>query len=524
VAYLAAGDLWVQDLDALEPRKLAAGTGALKVFWSPDAIHVGYLSGSKIWKVAASGGDPQLVSDTRAAFTGGSGATWLEDGSIVFSRGDSLGLLQVSSLGGDPRSLLAAHRPAASDFHEPCALPGGAGFVFGVHGGGGVESLALWAKGEQKELLRLPGQWISDPWYASSGHILFQRGANNPGVWARPFSLSRLEGTGEPFLVVPEARRASVAGDGTLVYQTGLGSLTQVRWVDRAGLDLEKVGGELPGSRSFAGARDGLRAAVSELENDHNDIWIYDAARGTRTRLTFDPGDEVAPVWSPSGEFTAHHFMPMGSTTVDRLRVVLRRADGTGIVDTLGRGAAASFSPDGRTVCFVELKELGARWDMNVVNLDGDRSPRTFLQGNPRVMEGRISPRGDLMAYVSNESGRWEVYLTRYPSGESRWQVSVAGGQWPRWNGKGDVLYFSEADDVMEVQVSGGAAPTLGTPRKLFSRQTLGAGQYQLFPTFDVTPDGQRFLVLRTVDDRSKLPGVNVVQNWLAEFEGEKKN
>ena len=122
------------------------------------------------------------------------------------------------------------------------------------------------------------------------------------------------------------------------------------------------------------------------------------------------------------------------------------------------------------------------------------------------------------MAYMSTESGRWEVYLTRFPTGESRWQVSVAGGQAPRWNAKGDRLYFTEGDDIMEVEVSGGAAPTLGTPKKLFSRHSLGSGMFGLTPVFDVTPDGERFLISRVGDDRSKLPGVNVVQNWISEF------
>jgi hypothetical protein len=119
---------------------------------------------------------------------------------------------------------------------------------------------------------------------------------------------------------------------------------------------------------------------------------------------------------------------------------------------------------------------------------------------------------------MSTESGQWEVFLTRYPSCEGKWQVSTAGGQWPTWNGKGDRLYFAQGDDVMAVDVGHGESPSLGTPVKLFARAALGTGSFGWVPGFAVNRDGSRFVTLRGGDRRSSAPGITVVQNWVAEF------
>jgi hypothetical protein len=134
------------------------------------------------------------------------------------------------------------------------------------------------------------------------------------------------------------------------------------------------------------------------------------------------------------------------------------------------------------------------------------------------VVGGRISPSGSFLAYMSSESGQWEVYLTRYPSCEGRWQVSTVGGQWPRWSAKGDRLFFAQAEDVMEVEVGGAGAPVLGTPKRLFSRPALGQGPFNFYTSFDVTGDGTRFLITRPAGQQGPVQGVTVVQDWTAEF------
>ena len=160
----------------------------------------------------------------------------------------------------------------------------------------------------------------------------------------------------------------------------------------------------------------------------------------------------------------------------------------------------------------------GLTWHLMEVAVEGPRQPRMLVKGNPRVLDGEVSPSGDFLAYMSAESGQWEVYLTRYPSCEGRWQVSTAGGQWPRWSAKGGRLCFVQADDIMEVEVSGKAAPVLSTPKRLFTRPSIGPGNFGLYAAYDVTGDGSRFLIVRPAGQQGPVEGVTVVQSWAAEF------
>jgi len=525
VTFLSDDRLWIQTLGELEPRELKVDQGASLPFWSPDGKHVGYLAGTRIMKVAVASGEDQAVCDVRGPFSGGQGAAWGENGMIVFSRGDSSGLLEVPALGGDPRAVL---KPDSNetDFHEPFLLPGGRGVLFSGHRRrGGINNLTLWSGGKRKLLLELPDQVIVKPVYSPTGHILFRRTPTTPGIWALPFSLSRLEATGDPFLVVPGGASPCVSENGTLVYVGGAGiGSRQFGWASREGKDLGTIGQPEPQGEGRASlAPDGIRVAHSATESDNTDIWILDTVRGTRTRLTFDPGMEGAPDWSPSGDRVAYHATPKNCNGPECWNLLMRAANGTGAPDTLASAAAVPvFTPDGRHVVFTQFASGFIRWNLMATALEGDRKPFATVQGNPRATEGRVSPGGGLLAYMSNESGEWEVYLARFPSGEGRWQVSVTGGQWPRWNAKGDRLYFAQGEDIMEVEISGGTTPILGRPQKLFSRPALGIGNFGFYAAFDVTRDGSRFVISRPAGEKGRPQGVTVVQSWFAEFAGKK--
>jgi hypothetical protein len=140
-----------------------------------------------------------------------------------------------------------------------------------------------------------------------------------------------------------------------------------------------------------------------------------------------------------------------------------------------------------------------------------------LISGNPRVNDASVSPSGDLLAYTSSEAGEWEVFLTRYPSCQGKWQVSTAGGQWARWSKKGDRLFFAQGDDIMSVEVTHGTAPSLGTPVKLFTRFPLGTGAFGFVPVYAVNGDGTRFVTVRGSDRKGSEPRVTLVQNWFAE-------
>jgi Tol biopolymer transport system component len=194
-------------------------------------------------------------------------------------------------------------------------------------------------------------------------------------------------------------------------------------------------------------------------------------------------------------------------------------ADGTGRPDTLAIGVIPTVSPDGRYVLFSKVMSA-ADWDLSYLSPGETPAQESVLLRAPGWQQDpRVAPGGDYVAYMSNESGKFEIYLTRFPSGQGRWQVSVGGGEWARWSQRGDRLYYVKGDDVMAVDVTLGASPALGTPQRLFSRPTIAVptiGGYS--PGFDVSTDGERFVFFRDPQAGVSEHQVVVVQNWFAEF------
>ncbi|MGH9602268.1 MAG: protein kinase domain-containing protein [Terriglobales bacterium] len=513
LAYVAAGQLWVRELDKLEPRVLQGTTGAAHAFWSPDSAYLGYVASGKLRKVSVSGGEAATITDSGGEFVGGSGATWSEDGTIAFSRG-STGLFSVSERGGDHRVFVPLAEDE-SDLHEPSWLPSGKGLVMVIHRKNespGV--LAVFSGGKRTVLLNLPGDALWEPFYSSSGHIVFNRSGPNAGVWALPFSLSSMRPAGEPFLILAGATSPSVSRDGTLTCIRGAATGQQhLVWVGHDG-KVEAAGGQEQVSILLPRlSPDGTRVAAASSENQNVDIWIHDLKRNTRSRLTFDPGPDTSPVWSPKGDRIYYVNLNHGLAS--------KTADGTGSVQNLGEGGFPSISGDGSYLAFTRIGK-DTQSDLWYMPLSGERKAVALLATAADERAGQLSPDGRYLAYVSDESGRDEVYLTRFPSGEGKWQVSVNAGVTPRWSRKGDKLFFrGGARELMEVAISPGPSPSLGGPRKLFDAETAGVlfeGPFQ----YDVSPDGRRFLMAQEVGQSTKRAGITVVQNWFAEFKDRK--
>jgi hypothetical protein len=417
--------------------------------------------------------------------------------------------------------VLAPDTTRESDFHEPHALPDGRGVLFVTHRKQGVDTIELLANGKRRVVLQLPGQSLATPVYSGTGHILFRRTLSNAGLWAVPFSLARLKTTGDPFLVDPAGSSPSVAADGTLAFRLGaIAGERQLDWVDREGKSAGIVGQPELGLDPFTGpalAPDGVRIAIAQNAESGGDIWIYDSARGTKTRLTFEPGDENDPVWSSDGSRIIYGASAPNCTSPGCYSILSRASDGSGVPDTLGPGFIPSITPDGREVIGTVL---GSTLDLSVTTMPPERRTRIVERSAGMQAAARVSPSGDYVAYTSNESGRLEVFLKRYPSWEGKWEVSTAGGAWPRWNGAGDRLYYVLADDVYEVEVTGRPSPVLGTPRRLFtlqggSRTSQGAGA-----GFDVSANGLRFVVVRSVNASARRSQVVAVENWIGAYGG----
>ncbi|MDQ5871124.1 MAG: hypothetical protein M3547_02840, partial [Acidobacteriota bacterium] len=302
----------------------------------------------------------------------------------------------------------------------------------------------------------------------------------------------------------------SASENGTLVYQeTGASTgLTQVALFDRRGTKLDTLGDPA----DYWDPRfspDGRRVALGI--GDPGDIWIHDLSRGLRTRVTFAAPDDYAVIWSPDGGRVAFSSQRSGAGDI-----YAKAASGTGD-DQLLTGSKVfkvptSWSPDGRFLLYQAPGDR-TRWDVWMLSLsDGKTTP--ILQTEFEEVGGAVSPDGRWLAYVSNESGRFEVYVQPFPGPGGKWQVSTAGGNYPVWRGDGKELFYLALDGkFMAVEIRTGAAVESGIPKALFGVPTKGSSGRN----FDVSADGQRFLVNTPVEvEKEFSPPIVLVQNWTA--------
>ncbi len=219
VAFVAGGRLQVRRLDSIEASELADADGVAYMTWSPDSRNLAYVRHGRAWKVSTEGGQPTELGPVPADLAGSAGSVWTTDGHVVFAGSDTIGLWALSADGGSAREIVKIDRSAEADFHEIAELPEDKGLIFTVHRRGKpTDMIALMAGGSRRVLLEIPGETLSHPKYSPSGHLLYERQTTNPGIWAVPFSLERLETTGAPILVVPGGLAPSIARDGTLSF------------------------------------------------------------------------------------------------------------------------------------------------------------------------------------------------------------------------------------------------------------------------------------------------------------------
>jgi eukaryotic-like serine/threonine-protein kinase len=521
IAYATGQSLWVREFDSLTPRELVKGDSPQYFFWSPDSNYLAYVAKQKIWKVPAIGGQPSAIAP--ASFNFGAytpGGLWTDDGRIVFAPSAAgTELLVVSAEGGEFSRLIERDSKTESDFHKPSALPQNKGILFVVdHFDGGPDEIDVLAGNSRKTVLRLKGSQLDSPVYSPTGHILYRREIGAPGIWALPFSLEKLEPTGESFLVSAQGAWPSVSSDGTLLFAPeDLGLRFQLAWVDRAGKILETMPDSDMQIWHPRVSPDGSRVAFVGGARGRGGIYILDLKRRTQSRLTLEEdGQFEYPTWSPEGHQIYFDL------SFSAQMILVQPADGNSASREVVNGFHASLSRDGKYLFFETTKEgLGANiWYLPLEGRDA-REAVPFLEA-PAHQRGPVpSPDGQFVAYYSNESGRHEVYVKDFPRGDGKWQVSTNGGTDPLWSSKGDRIFYVNGEELMEVEVTAGTPFTLGTPRVLFNgaaaRQMRGRG-------FDVSADGNRFLTVQQVDSSaSSMSLVTVVENWFAEFKEKQK-
>jgi serine/threonine-protein kinase len=516
--------LFVRPLDSLAPTALT--TGAQRApFVSPDSQWVAFVdSGNRLRKVAMTGGPVTTVTQLDAPPRG---AAWGPDDTIVLATTNpATGLLRVSASGGTPQVLTTPdHSAGEVDHLWPALLPNGRGVLFTITAeGGGLDSAEIAAldlrTGNTKVLVRGGTHAL----YASSGHLVY---ATNGMLRAVAFDQDRLEVRGQPVTVVPRvtvningASDFAIANDGTLVYvdasvATSNAPRTLV-WVDRSGKE-ESIAAP---PRAYTYPRispDGTRVALAIADQDA-DIWVWDLRRGTLTRLTFDAGLDSYPVWTPDSTRLIHNSARDATTQ----NLWWRPADGTGAAERLTSSANAQqgsgVTPDGRQAIFHEITPMGR--DLFTVSLDGSRHKSVILATAFDEHNGVVSPNGRWIAYESDSSGGFEIYVRTFPdTSAGQWQVSSAGGTRPVWSQNGQELFFLDPRGaLMHVLVHSAASWSAETPAKLLEPRYFIASGNAGRP-YDVAPDGSRFLMIKQVaDDAEPSPEIVVVQHWTDEL------
>ena len=539
IAYTHGDKLWVREIDRFEPRVLVAMDGVSSPFWSPDSRWIGFTVDDRILKVATEGGEPVQITRHQNEFSSGVSLSWGDNGRIVFTAGAggisiggrrtrassrSTGIYEVSDRGGEATLLHSPMPEIELDLHQPQALPEGRGILFVVHRMereteklSGADTLTVLSEGERQIILHLEGRWISNPHYSPSGHVLFNVDGDEIEIWAMPFSLARLEPTGEPFLVVPSGSLPSTSADGTLVYSSAGTFIPRRQLVlfGEQGTVVREIGEPQGALVQPYISPDSRRLAVVAKEGDDFNVWIRDLVRGTNTRLTFESGFNFPGSWLPGGDelFVANDIMTPSA------RLVIRRADGTGEPVLVHQGPmfVSEASRDGRHV-LISVRDDQNDNLMYIRRGEEDAVPVPFLDSSANESAPAISPDGRYVAYQSDESGRGEIYLTGFPSSEGRWQVSRNGGAQARWGSDGKQLFFVAGNALMVVDLEIEPSPRLGKPRTFLSGIKLPRG----IRTYAVMPDGSGIIVSRDVEQDDKdlaVPEILVVENWLAEVE-----
>jgi serine/threonine-protein kinase len=495
----------------------AEGAWAYDPFFSPDGLWVGFSSGGKLKKIPAEGGGAITLCDAPNL----RGAAWGEDGNIIASIDIVGGLVRVPSSGGKPETIVALNsRRGDVSLRWPQLLPGGKDVLFASHAqslpsdDGSIEVASL-VDGKRKTVYQGSG-WAR---YLPTGHLMV---LNKETLFAVPFDLSRLETAGAPVPLLEGASRSfagraqcDFSSNGMALYQSGgsEGKWT-IQWLDSNG----KTEPLLAKPGSYWRPRlspDGERLAVSLTDAGNTDIWIYESRRDTMNRLTFDPGLDLYPVWTPDGRYLIYRSEGHGMMWV--------RADGAGKPEPLLESKMVqrpySISPDGKRLAYFEFRPGGDLWTLPL-----EQSPAGLRAGKPELFlatqyaeaNPEFSPDGRWLAYDSNESGRSEVYVRGFPDAGGKWQISNNGGVKPVWSRNGRELFFQSNDNriiaVSYIAKSGSFAadkPRLWSEKSFASRGVV--------PTFDLAPDGKRFAVMMEAEDEGPRSQVTFLLNFFDE-------
>ncbi|HEV3140451.1 MAG TPA: hypothetical protein VGY57_08055, partial [Vicinamibacterales bacterium] len=455
--------LFVREMDQFASRAIPETEGVVSATFAPDGLSIAFLAERRLRTVSLSGGAPLTLRDR----VDGAGVTWTADQAILYNPGTATGIWRIPSTGGEPA---AVTHPGSKDNEQrfPDLLPNGKGVLFSARGG--VTDDEVYVESLQTHERR-PVVRGSAPHYLPTGHLVFVQAGT---LFAVRFDADRLEAKGTPVTLLEGIRQArsgqpliSYSDVGSIVYvptSADAGSNALV-WVDHAGLETPAGASGRPYAQPRL-APDGRRV-VTSLRGNVEDLWLIDLERGTSSRLTAESNTSF-PVWTPDGR-----RLTLASAKEGSYSIYWRPLDGSAPDEALLSGKwpnyPFSWSPDGKFLAFVAVSPTTLQ-DIRVLSVDQKGTSKPFLETQFREGGPTFSPDGKWIAYVSDESGRFEIYVRPFPGPGEKWPISLEGGNEPVWPRAGRQLFYRAGDAMMAVDIETSPAFSAGKPRKLFEK------------------------------------------------------
>ncbi|HLZ42452.1 MAG TPA: protein kinase [Candidatus Sulfotelmatobacter sp.] len=509
--------LFLYDIGATDAKPLAGTNGATFPFWSPDGRALGFFASGKLKRFDLDSASVRTLCDA----PNGRGGAWSKTGVILFTPTGTLngGIMMVSDNGGNASNFsYPGTTKDENTYRWPVFLPDGKHYLFlagNIRGDTELNKLYLGSIDNPSEKHFLTKTTANGDY--ANGYVFFVR---DGAIQAQKLDLDSYSLTGDVKRVIDNVKLQSrvlyatfaAGGDIVVAQEAGEVSLSRLTWYDHSGKIIsDSVPPDAYGNLAIS--PDGKYVAIDKTDesNDNTDAFIYDLARSTFRRLTFDPGIDAVPVWSPNGGQVA--FTSSRGRSFD---IYVKPADGSQpehlLVPTSGVDSLPlDWSRDGHNLLYLVPPDL---W----VYSFADRKSRLFLKANASLNNAQFSPDGKWVAYSSNESGRWEVYVTSFPDARGKWQVSSNGGEQPRWRGDGKEIYFLSADaKLMAASVDTKTEFESGTPAVLFQTDPRERVATTEVIIYDVARDGQRFIVNTNYNNGSAHP-MSLVLNWKSEM------
>ena len=539
LVYSTSEGLYLRSMDELDARLIAgtANEDPGEPLFSPDGKWIVYysLASKQLKKIATGGGIPITLCDIPTF----RGSNWGIDNTIIYGEGVG-NIMRVSANGGTPELLF---KKEGENCGRPQILPGGKSVLysrFDRQPNGNIVSHVMIRSLETGKVKELFGGYIAR--YLNTGHIVYSTGnkllETRGDLFAVPFDLTKLEVTGGAVSLINDISgflgvRYAISDSGTLVYIPGITvdfiSFGDPAWVDFKGQEMPIEA--KPNIYSYPKiSPDGTKVAlaVMDLGSAKTDIWILDLLRKILTRLTFYESSNTMPLWTPDGQ----RIVFASDRDGGNYGIYCKAADGTGKDEKLASMPDRSLFPcslsrDGKTLAMAVAEgssNLSLKWDVGILSMDGDHAQKALLQQDYVEIQPQISPDRRWIAYSSNESGQFEVYVRPFPEVDNgKWQVSTSGGSSPRWAPHGrELFYLASEDSIVAISVQAEPTFSFGTPRHLF--KNIYKRAEDLFGiSWDISPDGKRFLMLKEAADTGKPAAetprkINIVLNWFEEL------